>query len=262
MSGSVMPGAERGREHDHEADRVAGEGEPGVALRPCGRTWRAATAIQPNERDVERQRRERERAHATARCPACAADRASVSARRRIHEAPSARPRMNAESISSNECVALPSTSDEHPDPGDLVDERRDGGAEAARRAAASEAGRLDVRRLGRRAATVASPGAPAASATTARAPIVHARATTRLSIAADEQRARQARRARPGRSRRPARRPPRRGCWRSRAARASGPAASGTQAEHAGAHQRERRAEQHRLRQDEQRRDGPLRER
>ena len=37
---------------------------------------------------------------------------ASRSARPRIHHAPSARPRMNAESISSNECVALPTTSD------------------------------------------------------------------------------------------------------------------------------------------------------
>ena len=34
------------------------------------------------------------------------------SARRRIQNAPSASPRMNAESINSNECVALPWTSD------------------------------------------------------------------------------------------------------------------------------------------------------
>ena len=36
----------------------------------------------------------------------------SRSARPRIQKAPSARPRMNADSMSSNECVALPSTSE------------------------------------------------------------------------------------------------------------------------------------------------------
>jgi hypothetical protein len=37
---------------------------------------------------------------------------AKLSARLRTKSEPSARPRMNAESISSNECVALPSTND------------------------------------------------------------------------------------------------------------------------------------------------------
>ena len=39
-------------------------------------------------------------------------DAAPASLRRRIANAPHASPRMNAESISSNECVADPSTSD------------------------------------------------------------------------------------------------------------------------------------------------------
>ena len=48
----------------------------------------------------------------TCTSPSARTGSANVSARRRTHHAPSANPRMNAESISSNECVAAPSTSE------------------------------------------------------------------------------------------------------------------------------------------------------
>ena len=104
-------GAEGGRQHDQQAEAVAGDGEAGVARRRCGQRSRAA---RPPSRTTGR------RAVAspgpgipssTGPCRACGAGSASRSARERIHQAPSARPRMKAESISSNECVALPSTS-------------------------------------------------------------------------------------------------------------------------------------------------------
>ena len=85
--------------------------------------------------------------------------------RLRTHSPPNASPRMKAASISSNACVDAPTTSDEHADPDDLVDERREAGERGDDdQPAAKRSGRgVGARR--RAGATNAAPSPPRAHA-------------------------------------------------------------------------------------------------
>ena len=134
---------------------------------------------------------------------------------------------MNAESMSSNECVALPSTSDEHPDPGDLIDERRHGGPERRAEEQAFEAAGPGRSARPRPAAARARPRAAAAPGQ-APTPIVGA-PTTEVQHRGRQRACPAGPRGRPGRSRRPVRRRPRRGCSRSRGARSVRPGRAGS---------------------------------
>ena len=112
----------------------------------------------------------------------------------------------------------------EHADPVDLVDERGDGGPEAGEEEQRAQ-------RLGRQPAGVhrrgrlgGSRGAPIGARVAGRGGD-HDEGAERddeVQHRRDQQRAGQARERRPGRSRRPGRRRRRRGCWRSRGARAT----------------------------------------
>ena len=189
---------------------------------------------------------------------------APASLRRRIANAPHASPRMNADSISSNECVADAEHQRQHPDPADLVDERRDRGAEAHGEeqpcAASSESGTSAA--VVRRGTGAASPATARRVAPRLRVDDEHERrATTRLIIAAassvpgspDEPDEHEAGESTPAAAPR---------LFAKYSSESVLPARSGMRRTHARAHQRERRAEQDRLRQDEQRGERPLGER